>query len=156
MDVVETLAVVCALFNPCVMFSASFQYFGGAPALLGNKIRRSVSLSPLASPGFSAAIDLSNVFSLFEITATATETVFSFRSTVVHFCTVSVLTLNGATVAMLDFAGGCKNIRMGWVPGLGTVTHMRMRDSVWVFLQRTAWDSVCLWQLLQPLGPKSD
>lgn len=49
---------------------------GGAPALLGKKIGRSVSDGPLAGSGYTATIDLSTAVPFSEVGVPATEMVF--------------------------------------------------------------------------------
>lgn len=72
------MAAVSALFNWYLMIGASLQSFGGAPALLGNRIQRSVWNGSVSGPGYSAAIEILNVLTFFEFGATATEMVFPF------------------------------------------------------------------------------
>lgn len=92
-----------------VMSIASLGSFGGTPALRENKILCSLSEGLLVGPRFSAAIVLSNTFSLFQVAATVTRMVFPFQKTVVYCCTGRVLAPDFATVALLGRATECEN-----------------------------------------------
>lgn len=73
-------------------------------------ISRSVSESHLAGPWYSAPINFSNTLSFFEVGAAAIGMVFTFRKTLVHSYTGSVLGLDAAIVAMLGHASGCEYV----------------------------------------------
>lgn len=111
---VGILAAESALFNWYVIFSASLRSLGGAPALQGSKIRRSVSDGPLDISGYSAAMNLSNRLPLFEVGTSATKIVFPFRRTVIFFCTRSVLAPDTTTVVMVGRSSGCMYVREGY------------------------------------------
>lgn len=93
-----------------MIFKDSLRFLGRAPALGGNKIRRSVSEGPLAISGCSTAIDISNEFRFFEVHVTATWIVFPLRISVFHRCTRSVLALGGVMVVILGCDGWTKYV----------------------------------------------
>lgn len=75
---------------------------------------------------------------------------------VVHCCTRGVLTLDAVTITMLGLLVSVRMSGIGWEPELGAMSEVCRGAAVWGFLLRTAWNSVCLWLLLQLLGKKSE
>lgn len=67
-----TLAVESVMFTLSAMSSTCVRLFGGAPALRGKRIMRSLSVGFLADPECFDAVVLSNAFPLLEVDATAT------------------------------------------------------------------------------------
>lgn len=88
---VGTLAAESVLFTLSVISSVFLHSLGGASALQGNRMLRSISVDLFAGPQYSAATVLSNEFYLLEVSAIVTRMVFPFRKTVVHCCTSIVL-----------------------------------------------------------------
>lgn len=95
------MAAESAIFTRSGMLSTSLCFFGGTSALWGEMILRCRLVGFLVSSEYSVTIVLSNLFSLFEIDATATGMVFHFQDTLVQCCSGRVRAPDAATVTML-------------------------------------------------------